>query len=60
VDTPLHKKKSKDFLKALSPMVRISDVKDIVEAVVYLQNKKPQTRDYWSMSEIGIYRQRSL
>jgi NAD(P)-dependent dehydrogenase (short-subunit alcohol dehydrogenase family) len=36
VDTPLHKNNPKDFLKTLSPMGTISDVKDIVEAVVYL------------------------
>jgi NAD(P)-dependent dehydrogenase (short-subunit alcohol dehydrogenase family) len=36
VDTPLHKNNSKDFLKTLSPMGTISDVKDIAEAVVYL------------------------
>jgi NAD(P)-dependent dehydrogenase (short-subunit alcohol dehydrogenase family) len=36
VDTPLHKDNPKDFLKTLSPMGTISDVKDIAEAVVYL------------------------
>src|ERR1700726_1731028 len=36
VDTPLHKDNPKDFLKTLSPMGTISEVKDIVEAVVYL------------------------
>src|ERR1700736_2340760 len=36
VDTPLHKDNPKDFLKTLSPMGTISDVKDIVDAVVYL------------------------
>jgi NAD(P)-dependent dehydrogenase (short-subunit alcohol dehydrogenase family) len=36
VDTPLHKSNPKDFLRTLSPMGTISDVKDIVEAVVYL------------------------
>jgi NAD(P)-dependent dehydrogenase (short-subunit alcohol dehydrogenase family) len=36
VDTPLHKNNPKDFLKTLSPMGTISEVKDIVEAVVYL------------------------
>jgi NAD(P)-dependent dehydrogenase (short-subunit alcohol dehydrogenase family) len=36
VDTPLHKNNPKDFLKTLSPMGTICDVKDIVEAVVYL------------------------
>ena len=36
VDTPMHKDNPKDFLKTLSPMRTISDVKDIVDAVVYL------------------------
>ena len=36
VDTPLHKNNPKDFLRTLSPMGTISDVKDIVKAVVYL------------------------
>lgn len=36
VDTPLHEKNPKDFLKTLSPMGVISDVQDIVDAVVYL------------------------
>ena len=36
VDTPMHKDNRKDFLKTLAPMRTISDVKDIVDAVVYL------------------------
>jgi NAD(P)-dependent dehydrogenase (short-subunit alcohol dehydrogenase family) len=36
VDTPMHKGDPKDFLRTLQPMGRISDVKDIVDAVVYL------------------------
>ena len=36
VDTPLHKDNPKDFLKTLSPMGTIADVKDIAEAVLYL------------------------
>jgi NAD(P)-dependent dehydrogenase (short-subunit alcohol dehydrogenase family) len=36
VDTPMHKDDPKDFLKTLQPMGQISDVKDIVDAVVYL------------------------
>src|SRR2546430_17626793 len=36
VDTPLHKNNPKEFLKSLSPMGTISDVTDIVDAVVYL------------------------
>lgn len=36
VDTPLHKNNPKDFLKTLSPMGTISDVKDVAEAVIYL------------------------
>jgi len=36
VDTPLHDDHPKDFLKTLQPMGQISDVKDIVDAIVYL------------------------
>src|ERR1700686_2582670 len=43
VDTPLHKNNPKDFLKTLSPMGTISDVKDIVEAVLYLTEARQVT-----------------
>ena len=36
VDTPLHKDNPRDFLKTLSPMGRIADVRDIAHAVLYL------------------------
>ena len=36
VDTPMHRDDPKDFLKTLQPMGQISDVKDIVDAIVYL------------------------
>ena len=36
VDTPMHEKNPKDFLKTLSPMGTISSISDIVDAVVYL------------------------
>jgi NAD(P)-dependent dehydrogenase (short-subunit alcohol dehydrogenase family) len=36
VDTPMHVGDPKDFLRTLQPMGQISDVKDIVDAVVYL------------------------
>jgi len=36
VDTPMHKDDPKDFLRTLQPMGKISDVSDIVDAVVYL------------------------
>src|SRR5271155_1132901 len=36
VDTPMHEKNPKDFLKTLNPMGTISDSKDIADAVVYL------------------------
>ena len=36
VDTPMHANDSKDLLKALQPLGRISDVDDIVDAIVYL------------------------
>ena len=36
VDTPLHANNPKEFLKTLSPMGIISNVREIVEAVIYL------------------------
>jgi NAD(P)-dependent dehydrogenase (short-subunit alcohol dehydrogenase family) len=36
VDTPLHEKNPKDFLRTLNPMGTISDSKEIADAVVYL------------------------
>jgi NAD(P)-dependent dehydrogenase (short-subunit alcohol dehydrogenase family) len=36
VDTPLHKNTSKDLLKTLQPMGKIVQIKDIVDAVLYL------------------------
>jgi NAD(P)-dependent dehydrogenase (short-subunit alcohol dehydrogenase family) len=36
VDTPLQKSQRKEFLKTLQPMGRISEVKDIVDAIIYL------------------------
>jgi NAD(P)-dependent dehydrogenase (short-subunit alcohol dehydrogenase family) len=36
VDTPMHKGDPKDVLKTFRPMGQISDVKDIVDAIVYL------------------------
>jgi NAD(P)-dependent dehydrogenase (short-subunit alcohol dehydrogenase family) len=36
VDTPMHKDNPKDFLKQLQPMGGIADVKDVVDAVLYL------------------------
>ena len=43
VDTPLIGDNSKDFLRTLSPMGTISDVKDVVEAVVYLTEARQVT-----------------
>ncbi|EJL80862.1 dehydrogenase of unknown specificity, short-chain alcohol dehydrogenase [Herbaspirillum sp. CF444] len=43
VDTPLHEKNPKDFLKTLSPMGVISDVQDIANAVVFLTESKTVT-----------------
>jgi NAD(P)-dependent dehydrogenase (short-subunit alcohol dehydrogenase family) len=45
VDTPLHKDNPRDFLKTLSPMGTISDVKDIVDAVVYLTEARQVTAE---------------
>jgi NAD(P)-dependent dehydrogenase (short-subunit alcohol dehydrogenase family) len=36
VDTPMHKADPRDFLKTLQPMGGIADVKDVVDAVLYL------------------------
>ncbi|RUM00225.1 SDR family NAD(P)-dependent oxidoreductase [Rhizobium chutanense] len=36
VDTPLHKDNPKDFLRTLSPIAGISNVEEIVDAVVFL------------------------
>jgi NAD(P)-dependent dehydrogenase (short-subunit alcohol dehydrogenase family) len=36
VNTPMHANDPKDFLKSLSPMGEISDVADIVDAIMYL------------------------
>jgi NAD(P)-dependent dehydrogenase (short-subunit alcohol dehydrogenase family) len=43
VDTPMHEKNPKDFLKTLSPMGTISDSKDIADAVVYLTEARNVT-----------------
>lgn len=43
VDTPMHKNNPKEFLKTLSPMATISDVSDIVEAVLYLTEARQVT-----------------
>lgn len=36
VDTPMHVNDSKEFLNSLSPMGMVSNVKDIVDAIIYL------------------------
>src|SRR5258708_5487262 len=43
VDTPMHLNDPKDFLKGLSPMGMISDVADIVDAIVYLTEARQVT-----------------
>jgi NAD(P)-dependent dehydrogenase (short-subunit alcohol dehydrogenase family) len=43
VDTPMHKNDPKDFLKKLQPMGQIADVKDIVDAIVYLTEARQVT-----------------
>jgi NAD(P)-dependent dehydrogenase (short-subunit alcohol dehydrogenase family) len=40
VDTPMHEKNPKEFLKTLSPMGTISDPSDIADAVVYLSEAR--------------------
>ena len=43
VDTPLHTKTPKDFMKTLSPMGTVSEAKDIADAVVYLTEARNVT-----------------
>jgi len=43
VDTPMHADDSKEFLKSLSPMGGISDIADIVDALVYLTEARHVT-----------------
>lgn len=43
VDTPMHKNDPKDFLKSLSPLGSIADVRDIAEAVLYLTEARQVT-----------------
>jgi NAD(P)-dependent dehydrogenase (short-subunit alcohol dehydrogenase family) len=43
VDTPMHQKDPKDFLKSLSPMGKVVDVQDIVDAVLYLTDARQVT-----------------
>ena len=45
VDTPLHRNNPKDFLKTLAPLGTISDVQDIVDAVVYATEARQVTGD---------------
>ena len=43
VDTPLHTKTPKDFMKSLSPMGTVSEAKDIADAVIYLTEARNVT-----------------
>jgi NAD(P)-dependent dehydrogenase (short-subunit alcohol dehydrogenase family) len=43
VNTPMHENDSKKFLQTLSPMGEISDVADIVDAIVYLTEARHVT-----------------
>jgi NAD(P)-dependent dehydrogenase (short-subunit alcohol dehydrogenase family) len=43
VDTPMHANDPGEFLKSLSPMGMISDVDDIVEAILYLTEARHVT-----------------
>jgi NAD(P)-dependent dehydrogenase (short-subunit alcohol dehydrogenase family) len=45
VDTPLHRQTPKDLMASLSPMGRVSTVKDIVDAVMYLTDAATVTGD---------------
>jgi NAD(P)-dependent dehydrogenase (short-subunit alcohol dehydrogenase family) len=43
VDTPMHANDSKDYLKSLSPMGALTEVADIVEAILYLTEARHVT-----------------
>ncbi len=43
VDSPMHQKDSREYLKSLSPMGMISDIDDIVDAIVYLTEARQVT-----------------
>jgi NAD(P)-dependent dehydrogenase (short-subunit alcohol dehydrogenase family) len=43
VNTPLHKDNPQDFLRTLQPMGKVSEVKDIVDAVLYLARAEQVT-----------------
>jgi NAD(P)-dependent dehydrogenase (short-subunit alcohol dehydrogenase family) len=43
VDTPMHQNDPKDFLKSLWPLGQVSEVKDIVDAVLYLNEARQVT-----------------
>jgi NAD(P)-dependent dehydrogenase (short-subunit alcohol dehydrogenase family) len=43
VETPMHKNDSKDFLNSLSPLGSVADVRDIVDAVLYLTEARQVT-----------------
>jgi NAD(P)-dependent dehydrogenase (short-subunit alcohol dehydrogenase family) len=43
VNTPMHANDSKEFLESLSPMGEISDIADIVDAIVYLTEARHVT-----------------
>jgi len=43
VNTPMHANDSKEILESLSPMGQVSDVNDIVEAIVYLTEARHVT-----------------
>jgi NAD(P)-dependent dehydrogenase (short-subunit alcohol dehydrogenase family) len=45
VDTPLHRQTPRDVMQSLSPMGRVSTVKDIVDAVMYLADAPTVTGD---------------
>jgi NAD(P)-dependent dehydrogenase (short-subunit alcohol dehydrogenase family) len=43
VDTPLHANDSREYLQSLSPMGEISEIQDVVDAVVYLTKARHVT-----------------
>jgi len=45
INTPMHKPESHDFLKGLHPVGRIGEVKEIVDAVLFLTTRRsPRVR----------------
>jgi NAD(P)-dependent dehydrogenase (short-subunit alcohol dehydrogenase family) len=55
VDTPMHANDPKDLLKALRRLEQISDVKDIIDAIVYLTEASQVTGRFctWTVAPMS-------